>query len=170
MSAPGDDTSQHATGDALSADVTQELADLYARVDAEVAGHAPRCEMSGRCCDFPRNEHRLYATGLETRYAQERAGLVVPEADSGLCPWHVDGLCQLRDGRPLGCRLYFCDPDWADTMPRVYERAHAEILALHQRHDIAYSYGSFVHTVREGVDAAQRGGLGPAAGPNGGQA
>ena len=126
-----------------------ELAELYARVDAEVASHAPRCEMSGRCCDFPRSEHRLYASSLETAFARDRAAGPVPEADSGLCPWHVDGLCTLRDGRPLGCRLYFCDPDWADTMPRVYERAHAEILALHERHGLRYEYASFVHAVRE---------------------
>lgn len=141
-------------GPAPSSAAFAELAELYARVDAEVAGHAPRCEMSGRCCDFPRSDHRLYASALETAFARDRAGGRVPAADSGLCPWHVDGLCTLRDGRPLGCRLYFCDPNWADTMPRVYERAHAEILALHERHGVSYAYAEFVHAVRD--DAAAR--------------
>lgn len=126
-----------------------QLEALYARVDAEVASHAPRCEMSGRCCDFPASGQRLFASDLESAFALDRAGGEVPAADSGLCPWWVDGLCSLRDGRPLGCRLYFCDPAWADTMPLVYERAHAEIRALHSEHGLGYAYGLFVERVRE---------------------
>ncbi len=129
-------------------DAFAELGELYARVDAEVAAANPRCELSGRCCDFETSGHRLLSSGLETAYAVAAAGGAVPEAGSGRCPWHVDGLCKLRDGRPLGCRIYFCDPSWADTMPDVYERHHAGIRALHERHGLLYSYATFVDAVR----------------------
>jgi hypothetical protein len=133
----------------LPPQVAAELADLYARVDAEIAAANPRCELSGRCCDFPRSGQRLYATGPETAYALAAAGGTAPPAPSGLCPWWVDGRCSNRAGRPLGCRTYFCDPDWADAMPHVYERYHAELRALHERHDLTYRYAPFVDVLRE---------------------
>ena len=124
------------------------LAALYARLDAELAARNPRCELSGRCCDFPRSGHRLYASGLEADFAVAAAGGVVPDAPSGLCPWHVEGRCTQRRGRPLGCRVYFCDPAFADEMPHVYERFHAELRALHELHGLDYEYREFVEAVR----------------------
>lgn len=136
----------------MDAETRRALQDLYARVDVLLAEHRPRCELSGRCCDFPSVDHELYATELETEYAVEAAGGRVPESPSGTCPWFVDGLCGLRDGRPLGCRLYFCDPDWSEPMTDAYERFHGELRALHERLDVPYRYGRFVDAA-----AARRG-------------
>jgi hypothetical protein len=133
----------------LSPPLAGELAALYARLDAELAARNPRCELSGRCCDFPRSGQRLYATAPETDYALDAAGGRAPPAPSGLCPWWVDGRCGNRAGRPLGCRIYFCDPAWESEMPRVYERYHAELRALHERHGLDYRYAPFVDAVRE---------------------
>jgi len=121
-----------------------DLAELYARLDQEVAAGGARCELSGRCCDFPRSEHVLYASGLEGDYAQAAAGGVIPAAASGTCPWFVEGRCGLRAGRPMGCRIYFCDPSWADEMTTVYETFHAELKQLHERHGRSYVYARFV--------------------------
>ena len=126
---------------------------LYAEVEAVVAQHRPRCEMSGRCCDFTTSDHELWSSTLETAFARDSAGEVVPAAPSGLCPWHVDGLCRLRDGRPLGCRLYFCDPTWTDVMATVYERFHARLVALHEEHGVPYRYERFVDAVRRDPSA-----------------
>ena len=129
-------------------DAREALRELYVRLDADVAAAAPRCEMSGRCCDFPTSGQRLMASTLETAYARERAGGSVPDAPSGLCPWHVEGTCRLRDGRPLGCRVYFCDPGYSDLMPRLYETYHRAVRALHERYGVAYRYETFVEAVR----------------------
>ncbi|MCB9899419.1 MAG: hypothetical protein H6825_15540 [Planctomycetes bacterium] len=135
----------------MRAEARRALSELYAEVEAEVARHRPRCEMSGRCCDFEAHGHELWSSALETAYARDAAGGVVPEAPSSRCPWHVDGLCRLRDGRPLGCRLYFCDPAWTDTMPAIYERFHARLVALHAEHGVPYGYERFVESVRRVV-------------------
>ncbi len=132
-----------------SSTASQELERLYARVDEALDAARPKCEMSGLCCDFPRSGHELFATDLESSYALEKAGGVVPEAPSGLCPWHVDGTCRLRDGRPLGCRLYFCDPAWAAEMPAAYERFHQEMKALHEVSGVPYRYRRFVEAARD---------------------
>jgi len=130
-------------------DALAALAALYGRVDAEIDARSPRCELSGRCCDFPRSGHRLYATDLEADYALAARGGALPAAPSGLCPWYVEGRCRNRDGRPLGCRVYFCDPAWEDEMPAVYERFHAELRDLHERFALPYAYRPFVQSVRE---------------------
>jgi len=129
--------------------VHAELAALYERLDAEIARHAPRCELSGRCCNFPVSGQRLYSSDLESGFALAAAGGGLPEAPSGLCPWWVDGSCRQRAGRPLGCRVYFCDPAWESLMPVVYERYHAEIVALHERHALTYRYRPFIEAVRD---------------------
>ena len=132
----------------------QELAlaaldELYARVDTVLAERRPRCEMSGRCCNFAAEDHQLWASGLEVRHALAAAGGVVPEAPVDSCPWWKSGLCTLREGRPLGCRLYFCDPAWADEMGAVYELFHQQLRELHQAHDLPYSYELFIEAVRK---------------------
>ena len=131
----------------MEAALLAELADLYRRVDERVAASSPRCEMSGRCCDFATSSHELWSSALEVEYARATWPSDVPRADSGLCPFHVDGLCTHREGRPLGCRIYFCDPDWSETMPTVYEAFHGELVALHADHQRPYSYRRFVEAV-----------------------
>ena len=128
-----------------------ELVALYADLDAELSRHRPRCELSGRCCDFPTSGQRLYASDLESAHALRAAGGAVPPAPSSLCPWWVDGTCRLRAGRPLGCRVYFCDPAFQDVMPAIYERFHARIVTLHERHGVSYAYRPFIEAVRDPV-------------------
>ena len=130
-----------------------DLRQLYARLDEVVAAGGARCELSGRCCDFPTSEHVLYASALEGEYALDAAEGHVPPAAEGCCPWFAEGRCSLRDGRPMGCRIYFCDPSWADDMSAIYERFHGELKQLHERHGREYSYGRFVDDM-----AARRGG------------
>lgn len=148
-------------------DIDAELTALYARVDAVLADARPRCEMSGRCCDFPNTDHELWSSALELAYARRHApgaapaeasggatdlspvSSAVPPAPSGQCPWYVEGTCRNREGRPLGCRLYFCDPAWAPAMPQVYERFHEELKALHEAAGVPYGYHRFVDAVRD---------------------
>lgn len=126
----------------------ESLAILYRELDAELALHRPRCELSGRCCDFPTAGHELFATDLEVTFAR-RAAETVPAAPERLCPFWRMGRCELREGRPLGCRVYFCDPGFAAAMPEIAERFHRRIVALHESHGIPYRYRRFVSSVRE---------------------
>jgi len=126
----------------------QDLLAAYAEVEALIAERAPRCEMSGRCCRFDEAAHQLWCTELELRHALDAAGGEVPAAPEGLCPWHIDGLCSLREGRPLGCRTYFCDPSWTEAGEQLHERLHGVITALHETHNVPYAYVRFVDAVQ----------------------
>lgn len=117
--------------------VRRELRALYADLEAEIARHAPRCVVSGRCCRFESFGHTLFLSAPE-------ADLLVADAppparpldDGATCPWQDDrGHCTAREARPLGCRVYFCDPAYETTIaPQLSEefiaRWKARVVAL----------------------------------------
>jgi hypothetical protein len=117
-----------------------ELLALYADVDAAVAAANPRCDASGRCCRFGEWGHTLFLTApeAETLFAEPFPAGGAVAAD--LCPYQVGGLCAARERRPLGCRVYFCDPAWAERMPAAMEAALAGLKALHERADLPWDY------------------------------
>ena len=43
------------------------------------------------------------------------------EAIRRRCPYHVGGRCTAREGRPLGCRTYFCDTRTEDALAQTHE-------------------------------------------------
>jgi len=121
----------------------EQLAVLYAELDAEVEALSPRCEMSGLCCRFEEAEHELYATGLETDYAAEiHPQASEPEAP-GRCPYHVEGICTARRGRALGCRTYYCDVTTRDDLESLHETYLARVRALESSLGYPASYGLF---------------------------
>jgi hypothetical protein len=135
-----------------------ELAALYEELERELERHAPRCELSGRCCDFERFGHELFATTLEVSYLR-RSGAEPVNADVDLCPYWVERRCTAREGRPLGCRVFFCDERFEQVMHEVAERYHARVRQIIERAGLPYRYGRFVRLVREapaGQEAAPR--------------
>ena len=61
------------------------------------------------------------------------------EAD-GTCPFQVNGLCGIRDIRPMGCRVFFCQQGTEDWQREVYERYLGEVRKLHDEHNVPYRY------------------------------
>jgi Fe-S-cluster containining protein len=124
------------------------LAELYRDLDAELAAIAPRCELSGRCCDFRTSGHTLFATDLELAHLAATRPLRA-DGDPELCPWWVGGRCDAREGRPLGCRLYFCDPARQAELQELSLRFHDRLKRLHDATGAPYRYERFVRRVRE---------------------
>lgn len=152
------------------AEALRQVKTLYEGLDAEIDFQKPRCVASGRCCHFEEHGHRLYTTRLELEYfrsvemvapVQETGGESSPAAhnkqpdrtssfplpllnDNGEiapgCPWQVNELCTARRGRPLGCRIYFCDPTSAHWQNNAYERYHRLLKILHDKAGLPYAY------------------------------
>jgi hypothetical protein len=131
-----------------------ELAALYAELERELAQHAPRCELSGRCCDFERFGHQLFATSLEVSYLR-RSGPEPREPDAALCPYWVERRCTAREGRPLGCRVFFCDERYQQVMHEVAERYHGRVRRIIERAGLPYRYGPLVRLAREEAGGAE---------------
>lgn len=125
------------------------LASVYERLEGEVRALAPVCIARGVCCEFEKVDHELFATVLETDYAiwheipPARAQSASPSAIPGRCRYHLEGLCTNREGRPLGCRSYFCDPRFQENMEALYARCYEEIRAICRDTGYPWGYGKF---------------------------
>ena len=125
--------------------LTTELQALYAWADAEVGAFSPRCDASGKCCRFKEYGHRLYLCQIEARHLLQAAPLWTMPADEGGCPFQIDGLCSQRETRPLGCRVYFCDPSFSGAMEAIMEEGIRRLKEITDRHALGWDYAS-LHT------------------------
>jgi Fe-S-cluster containining protein len=145
--------------------VTTAFSNLYQQIDNQVAQRNPLCNASGRCCRFDEFGHRLYMTGLEiciflaavnkgsgaqrsgVRPAPQPLPILThsPDRKAGVtesrgCPYQIEQLCSVHTLRPMGCRLFFCDPSSQQWQQDLYEHYHEQIKALHQQWELTYRY------------------------------
>ncbi len=128
-----------------------ELEALYSQLDAEVARHAPVCRISGRCCRFREYGHTLFLSAPECAYLLSRAPKPSRPLDDGeTCPWQDEqGRCTAREARPLGCRVYFCDPVYEGAAPVITEEFLARLKRLVDRHELPWSYAPLHRHLKE---------------------
>jgi hypothetical protein len=105
---------------------------VYRGLDAEVARLAPRCAISGRCCRFEEYGHTLFASAPEIALLLADAPPPCRPLDEGAsCPWQdPQGRCTAREARPMGCRVYFCDPAYQTALPDLGEASIAWLKRL----------------------------------------
>ena len=110
----------------------EELRSVYRELDADVARLAPRCEISGRCCRFEEYGHTLFASAPEIALLLADAPPPSRPLDEGkTCPWQdLKGRCTARDARPMGCRVYFCDPAYQARLPEIAEASISRLKRL----------------------------------------
>lgn len=126
----------------------ERLISLYEALDRRIQAAGPICSRSGNCCDFPRSGHILYATQLEVESILDRFTPPPPEQE-GWCPFYQKRLCTLRALRPVGCRIYYCDPDYSDhRMNEISQWAHDEIRKIHDDLHLSYGYAPFLDQLK----------------------
>jgi len=117
---------------------------MYDSIEAEINKRRPICDISGRCCNFDVYGHKMFITTIELgvfvgRYLTDAK----PERDpwnGKSCPFQIGKMCGVHAIRPMGCRLFFCDPTSNQWQNEQYERFHAELQNLHTRLHIPYLY------------------------------
>lgn len=130
-------------------DFLASMAAFYTRVDGVVAGYQPICRNRGDCCQFKRFGHRLYVTTVELAYFFEGWGHSWRSPDdNGGCPFQVDGMCQARLHRPMGCRVFFCDPGAKAWQGPTYEGFLAELKGIGSDFGIAYRYVEWLSALK----------------------
>jgi hypothetical protein len=124
-----------------------ELRALYDQLDNEVAGLGSVCQLSGRCCRFEEYGHTLFVSSLEVQFLLGHAPEPERPLDQGqTCPWQgARNRCMARDARPLGCRVYFCDPTTQDSGEDLSERFIARLKELTKKHDLPWNYAPLHH-------------------------
>jgi Fe-S-cluster containining protein len=131
-----------------------ELHGLYAELDAEVAGLGPICRLSGRCCRFQEYGHTLFVSSLEIGYLLSHASEPERPLDRGqTCPWQdTQNRCKAREARPLGCRVYFCDPEYQDPGEDLAERYISRLKRLTEKHGLDWNYAPLHHHLHQERD------------------
>ncbi|MFO0891742.1 MAG: hypothetical protein U0790_21700 [Isosphaeraceae bacterium] len=119
-----------------------DLGSLYRELDEAVARHQPTCELSGRCCRFKEYDHMLFLSEPEATLLVADAPPPSRGLDAGAtCPWQDHrGRCTAREARPLGCRVFFCDPDYAEAGPVIAERFIFKLKQLAESRGWAWNY------------------------------
>ena len=120
---------------------------LYADADRQIAEQNATCLNRGQCCEFGTFGHRLYVTALEVVYYLA-AGDPPPPITHNACPHAQPGKCTARDRRPLGCRIFYCDPNQQSWQGPLTEKYHARLRALHQELNVPYFYADWMTVLR----------------------
>jgi Fe-S-cluster containining protein len=129
----------------MSQAVRLKVLELYRQADAEVAAAGPVCIASGRCCRFKEYGHVLFVSSLEAEVLLADAPGYDPPVSADFCPFQRENLCTAREPRPLGCRIYFCDPAYQETGKHLSEKYVRELKKLAGEYGIEWQYAPLHH-------------------------
>src|ERR1700728_2063092 len=141
-------------GIAMSEPLRRAVLQLYAEVDRDVAAAGPVCVASGKCCRFKEYGHVLFLSNLEADLLLAGAPPFNPEAVTpDFCPFQKGNLCTAREPRPLGCRVYYCDPNYQDTGTAISEKYIGRLKEIADAHDGGWLYAPLHHFLKHTEDA-----------------
>jgi hypothetical protein len=140
----------------MTADLRRHVLELYAEVDRQVAAAGPVCVASGRCCRFKEYGHVLFLSNLEADVLLADAPPYAQPVSPDFCPFQKDNLCTAREPRPLGCRIYYCDPNYQETGNRITEEALHRLKQLAERQGVAWRYAPLHHFLNTAAPAEGR--------------
>jgi Fe-S-cluster containining protein len=128
-----------------------ELRTIYTELDQAVSRLGPVCELSGRCCRFKEHGHTLFVSAIEAALLVDLARAPERPLDSGeTCPWQDHrGHCAARDARPLGCRVYYCDPAYQPAAALLSEEFISRLKELSGRHGQPWNYAPLHHHLED---------------------
>jgi len=138
----------------MDPDLRARVLAVYGLADAEVAAEEPKCESSGRCCRFTEYGHTLFLSEIEAEVLLETAPSYDAVSPHG-CPFQVNNLCTARDERPLGCRVYFCDPSFQNRMPEIIEVGISRLKRLTDEAGRPWRYSPLHVFLQEALDAGR---------------
>lgn len=128
-------------------EVVAALRAFFEETDRAIAAHGPTCWNRGECCRFGQYGHRLYVNALEVVYYL--AGeYELPAIDADTCPHARDGHCQARAYRPLGCRVFYCDPAAQAWQSPLTEDRLGLLRNMHESLGVPYFYADWMAILR----------------------
>jgi len=121
----------------------EKVAEIYNWLDAQIREDNEligRCDACGKCCDFGRFDHRLFATPPELMYLTANIGTGnVKPMSTNRCPYNIDGKCTVYEYRFTACRIFCCRAD-ADFQSKLSESALKKLKTLCTEFQIPYRY------------------------------
>jgi len=126
-----------------------DIREIYKKLEAELASINPGCNACGTCCHFDDFDHVLYSSTIETDYIREN--VQVPSFDPGknVCPFLIDNQCTIREHRTLGCRVFFCNPRYKETLEEIYEKYYTMIKDSAIENKVEWRYAPMMTLLKE---------------------
>ncbi len=117
-----------------------DIIKIYSKLDLELSRINPGCGACGTCCHFDTFDHELYASTIEVNYILSNVN--VPPFDPGqrTCPFLIENQCTIRKYRTLGCRVFFCNPNYKDTSQEIYNKYYKMIKDIAIRNQTEWHY------------------------------
>src|SRR5437762_4615243 len=140
----------------MDAELRRRVLEIYRAADAAVAAAGPVCVASGRCCRFKEHGHVLYISNLEAEVLLEAAPAYAAPVSPDFCPFQKDKLCTAREPRPLGCRVYFCDPAYQETGNQITETYLQKLKELATVSGNEWLYAPLHHFLNNAPDEASK--------------
>jgi hypothetical protein len=139
----------------MSAALRRQVLELYQDVDRDVAAAGPVCVASGRCCRFKEYGHTLFLSSLEAEVLLHDAPPYDPQAVTpDFCPFQQGNLCTARGPRPLGCRVYYCDPNYQNSCNEITETYLRRLKEIAGMHNVPWRYAPLHQFLRHPEEAA----------------
>lgn len=139
----------------MTVDVHRKILEIYGAADRAVAAAGPVCVASGRCCQFKEHGHTLFLSNLEAEVLLAAAPAYEQPASADFCPFQKGQLCTAREPRPLGCRVYFCDPAYQETGRQISEEYLRRLKQLAQDHGLSWHYAPLHHYLNHPEEAGK---------------
>ena len=152
---------ERAAGDG---ELMRAVGELYAEVGTAIDQLAVGCEQCGRCCRFEEFGQDLLVSTVEAGYLlswlrrhwsglRRQLGERV-KVGQEVCPFLEGKVCGMREGRALGCRVFFCRAKGAKRteMEEIYEVYHKRIRELHEQRGLSYGYFPWSKAVSAAAD------------------
>lgn len=139
-----DDLPRMIAANAHRGDIREEMRRLYAEVDRAIRSRGPVCWNRGLCCRFAEAGHHLFVTPLEVVYFVQHHGWPPTPPRVDTCPAYQGGRCVARLGRPLGCRVFYCQASARWWQPGLSEQYLTRLRALHERLGLAWVYAEWL--------------------------
>jgi hypothetical protein len=133
-------------------ELRRRVLEIYRAADAEVAAAGPVCVASGRCCRFKEYGHTLFLSNLEADVLLGAAPPFDTPVSADFCPFQKNNLCTAREPRPLGCRVYYCDPQYQETGTQITETYLRRLKELAEEYQVPWQYAPlhvFLNQVEE---------------------
>jgi hypothetical protein len=137
----------------MSEELQRKVLELYRDVDRDVTAAGPVCIASGRCCRFKEYGHVLFVSNLEAEVLLADAPAYDQPASADFCPFQKENLCTAREPRPLGCRVYYCDPAYQETGNQITEKYLARLKALAHEAGVEWRYAPLHHFLNHSQEA-----------------
>ena len=126
-----------------------DIKEIYKKLEAELASINPGCNSCGTCCHFDEFGHILYTSTIETDYIRENVEIPSFDSDKNVCPLLINNQCTAREHRALGCRVFFCNPDYKEKSQDIYNKYYTMIKDLADKNQVKWRYAPMLKLLKD---------------------